>query len=508
MSFWGNIMTRTIAGYAAFTDPAILSDPYDFDGEWGDWKNRKLRYNINWNYYQNTAYDAANKWSRSYKTKKGLYRYIRNIYNPSYRLGEFWKTHIFGGEPLFFEAENEELSKALAQIYRWSNWEINKDLLSLYGAVMGDVGLRVRDDPARGKVYFEVINPAAIKSKTLDPQGNVKGYIIEENRTNPNKPGATVTYTEIAWRDGEDVMIETQLNGKPFPWDGEEATYSIEYGFVPMVFIQHNDVGLNWGWSEIHPGLSKFREVDDSASKSFDYIRKMTDPKWLFIGIEKPKLTPDFSKTMPTSATLSENPFPGREEENVIYVKNENAKAQAMVANLDLNSSLAHIKELLTEIERDYPELQMDIWSGGGDTSGRALRIARQRVTSKVKQRRIGYYDALVRANMMALAIGGMRGYFPGFDLDSFEQGDLDHAIKPREVFALDPVDVAELDKIQAETIKVEQEALRWPTVFVWRKYLEADGLTEDEAQAVIDRALQDAQQEDDFGFKEASAEV
>jgi hypothetical protein len=98
---------------------------------------------------------------------------------------------------------------------------------------------------------------------------------------------------------------------------------------------------------------------------------------------------------------------------------------------------------ILAEIERDYPELQMDIWTAKGATSGRALRLARERVETKVQGVRPNYDDPLVRAQQMAVAIGGFRGYKPfgGFGLESYAKGDLEHSIGERPAFRKDPFD-------------------------------------------------------------------
>ena len=76
------------------------------------------------------------------------------------------------------------------------------------------------------------------------------------------------------------------------------------------------------------------------------------------------------------------------------------------------------------------------------------MRIARQRVTTKVNERRAIYDDSLVRAHQMAVAIGGFRGYkdFGGFGLESYDKGELDHAIGERPVFAVDPLDDIETE--------------------------------------------------------------
>ncbi|GAG44503.1 unnamed protein product, partial [marine sediment metagenome] len=44
-----------------------------------------------------SAYRDIHTWATAYRKQYALYKYIRPIYNPSYRLGEFWKTHLFGG---------------------------------------------------------------------------------------------------------------------------------------------------------------------------------------------------------------------------------------------------------------------------------------------------------------------------------------------------------------------------------------------------------------------------
>ena len=102
---------------------------------------------------------------------------------------------------------------------------------------------------------------------------------------------------------------------------------------------------------------------------------------------------------------------------------------------------------ILSEVERNHPELQADMATASGDASGRALRVARERVEAMVSQRRAGYDDGLVRAQQMALSIGGMKGYpgYEAFGIGSYERGELDHSIGDRPVFAVDEADRLEL---------------------------------------------------------------
>lgn len=457
MSLWGRFM----AAYKAFREYGVLADPLD-DQEFSAFESRRLRYAIYWSFYENSQYRNIHSWAQRYKAEYGLYKYIRGVYNPAYQLGEFWKSHLMGGAldreaeaegALPIDTENSTLRPAIAQLWKWSNWQVNKDIFTLYGSLFGDVALQVIDDVAKGKVYLQVVHPGTIKEIYCDGQGNVKSYVIEEQRPDPRRldrprnpraltPELVVTYTEVAERDGDSVVWKTYLNGAPYPWYGIEE-WDEPYGFIPMVICQHNNVGLEWGWSELHPSREKFHEVDDLGSKLHDQIRKMVDAPWLFAGVKEPTTTP---RTANTTAT-TDRPQPGREEIPALYGP-VGATAHPLVAPLDIVATTAEIEKQLAAIERDYPELKIDLLRASGEVSGRALRIAQQPTEDKVKQRRAGYDSALERAQQMAIAIGGYRGLFPGFGLDSYEAGALDHSISERPVFAEDPLDGVEIDKM------------------------------------------------------------
>ena len=456
--FWSAAMT----GYKAFRSTYFSSDQINLTN-FTDFSARRLRYSILWAMYENTAYDQVHTWSVSLKSQMGLYEYIRNIYNPSYRLGEFWKAKLLGGAldpaagngdeipsalPIIMETESEELRKAIAQVWKWSNWQIKKDVFGLWTPVLGDGVLKIVDDPDREKVYMKVIHPGRLKSVDLDDFGNVKGYILEYKVPDPREGrGGEVTFKEVVYRDGDsdDVVFETYLNEGLYAWNGDTAEWVESYGFVPMVVLQHNDVGLDFGWSELYPGLSKFREVDDQASKLNDQIRKLVEGAWLMAGISKPITTPVVSGQEATE----EKPQPGRSELKAIYTTNAAAHADSLVAPINVADVAASIKDLIAELERDFPELRVDLANATGDISGRALRINRSPAEGKVLQRRPNYDNAIVRSHQMAVAIGGMQGYgdaFKSFGLESFAAGKLDHQIGERDVFEADPMDELEED--------------------------------------------------------------
>ncbi len=323
-----SMWSRFMSGVRAFREAFMSSDVSDPD-DWSDYVSRQTRYAVLWSFYENTAYRTIHSWSPGLRAAYGMYKYSRNIYNPAYRLGSFWQTHLWGGaldmaagdgtevlSALPIVTKNEALRAAIGQTWRNSNWMSRKGITTLWGSTMGDVGLRVIDDTDRKKTYIGVVHPASIESVEFDPFGNCKGYVIREARLDPVAGREEVYYREEATRDGNNVVYRTYKNDGLYGWDGMPAEWEEPYGFVPFVLIKHNDVGMDWGWAELFPAMSKIREVDDLASKISDQVRKMVDAPWLFAGVDRPKATPTATGT---TAYANGKAEPGREEIPALY---------------------------------------------------------------------------------------------------------------------------------------------------------------------------------------------
>jgi hypothetical protein len=449
---WSAAMT----GYKAFRQAYVASDQGNLKN-FASWDARKLRYSLNWAMYENTAYDSVHTWATSYKSQLGLYEFTRGIYNPSFRLGEFWRSHLLAG-PLDMDAgdgiekpsalpivtTDSNLRKAIGQAWAWSQWQRKKDIFGIWTPVLGDGILQVVDDLPKGRVYIKVVHPSKLKELVQDEFGNVKGYTYQYNLDDPRAgKSGEVLYTEIAYRDGEKVVYETYLGEQPYAYGPNPAKWEIKYGFVPMVFLKHNDVGLDFGWSVLHPGLPKFRETDDQASKLNDQVRRMVEGAWLMAGVTPPKKkVVSTSSNTQTDEEKQENPQAAREEMKLFYATDANAKAHTLVGDLDIAATAENIQNLIKELERDFPELRLDLANAGGDISGKALRLNRSPAESRVLLSRPNYDDAIVRAHQMAIAIAGYRRYkgFEAFGLDSFAAGKLDHQIGDRPVFPVDPI--------------------------------------------------------------------
>jgi hypothetical protein len=459
-----NLGVRMRAAITAFKRPSLLNElisPID----WADYENRISRYAVLWAFYNNTAYE--HKWSPAYKTNYALYQAIRSVYSMSNYIGNFHQTYIWGGaidmlagdgqdieSALPIITENEAIRPAIADIWKWSNWQVRKDIITLFGAVMGDVGIRVVDNPHKERVYFDIVHPATMTNLVKDEFGNIKSYVIEEEVEDPRGKKGTVIYKETAEHGmGNDIVFRTFLDGKPFAWGGEDSVseWVETYGFIPMVHIQHIDINAGWGQSEAYAAQSKFRELDEQGSLQNDHVRKETAGLW---GVSGTSIPTEIKVDKPTPT--ANNPMPSRERMRLINI-GVDAKVESLVSKLDIDAVIHNIELIMKAAERELPELKLDDTDEYAATTGAALRVRQQPAANKIMLRRPNYDGALVNAQAMAMTIGAMGDYeaYSGLSVDGFANGDFDHSIGDRQVFKVDQADKLAQDKIFWETVNL-----------------------------------------------------
>lgn len=450
------------AGIKSFREAYVSAPSIDAD-DFNSFAARRVRYEVNWAAYENTLYrKLLHSYSQAYLNQYGLGKYTRSLLSPVYRAVEFYKATIYGGAlsrnasndgAIPIDTANDPLRPAIAKLWLDSNMQALKDILPMWGAALGDVGIKIFDDETRGLVRLELVHPSTIADLELEG-GIVKGYCLQEERYEESS-GKEMTYTETCERgEGETVIFKTYAGskgtgGKPYAWDGHEAEWIMPFGFVPFVAIQHNNVGLDWGWAEMHAARSRCNEVDDIASMVDDQIRKSVNVFSLFSGVKKSEISPSAI----TSDATADKPEPGREEMKALCVGDANAKWTPMVFPVDIVAASAQIDKIMAGLEKDYPEIRDDIFEANARVVG--VVLSRQKVERKVIQRRQNYDAGLVRAQQMAIAISGWRGYkgYEGFDLTSYRAGKLDHAIADRPVFAVDTTSLLTAKKLEWETV-------------------------------------------------------
>lgn len=466
----------------------------EFD-EWSRWEARQARYSLFWGLYQNNAYrEGSNPTAKDVRDIFNLYRRTRGVVNPVHRMVEFHATHLVGGSLdrkagngekvktcLPIETDREAIRPALGKLWRDSKLAVEKGVIGRYGPCLGDVPIRIVDDPQRRRPTLKVEHPGHVKWVERDSSGRIIGYLYEQARfdprhtdfktlnplTDPRSRHYVVIYSEECWTEGGRVRYRTYLNGALWDWRGQSndggelpPEWDVPYSYVPMVIIPHLPIGLDWGMAEPHALVAKAFEGDDQASGLGDQIRKV---------IRSPKLITGVAKIADITRPPDQDDR-DRQSVTIFTTPKSDANVHDLATQLDIPGVGAHIDRIVAEMERDFPELRYDLQNINGEASGRALRTARDAITTKIQERRTTYDAGLVEAFQIALAIGGARGYpgyeeFAGVD-DPHEDKRLDMAIGHRPVFSPDPLDDSEefLAEWQAIGAAVQQSGapLEW----------------------------------------------
>jgi hypothetical protein len=429
------------------------------------WLNVSSAYALLWAYYNTSLFDrsimtyergasAWNIWS-AYKQHYTLYRDIRLIYNPVRRLVNFYAGQVYpgvlsidgkklpDGVPLaipFSEDTPDTLKAAIAQFWQWSNWQSRKTVMIRYGAALGSALVELVDDLERGVVSSEIIWPGFISHMDLDPAGNIKEYHLQY-LSQDEESGRTYTYRKEVTKE----TFRYFKDDEPFSYNGQGSTIPNPYGFVPAVWVKHEDVGGIQGSPAIAGSLGKVDELNNLVSHAHDQVHKV-------IGAPMVLWTSTNVRNMFSAqkrGVSEDEPVPTSDQENMMILKgSSDGHVDSLAGNLPLGEVILYVDRLLGEIEQDHPELVFykELRAMSQVTGPAASRLVGD-VANRVSEAAANYDQASQRLFQMAVAIGGMRASsgawgqlnrqqqkFLSFNLDSYERGDLDFEIMPRQV--------------------------------------------------------------------------
>jgi hypothetical protein len=414
---------------------------------WDVYDARLSRYALYESYLNGTVYKSINAQAQMLKAANGLYRRIRNIYNPVGRQNKLLTAYIYGGNidpenlttgALPIKTDNPALYPALRNLLNWSRWSRQKSMYVRYGASLGDVFIKVNDDRVAQKVRMEVLHPAKIREMETDASGNITRVIIEYEVDEPLdlstlKPGArafaeqqrkSYLYTETidkewfrTYKDGEPFAYYTDMQGR------QVTEWENEYGFVPLVKCSHADIGLMYGANAWYESMGKINEINDAASLLNDNLRKSTVPLLQALGMSKADGL-QFEST-------------GKDELQILYAPGEGARFDPITLQIDVGGALENIEKMLGELERDMPELALQrIRESGSQMTAPGVRAGYADAFTRIEEAQGAYDEALVRAMQMGVTIGGYNRYegFERFNLASYPAGALEMTIKPRPI--------------------------------------------------------------------------
>lgn len=465
----------TNAGFMTFR--RVYNDPQSFVYR-QNYENWSSRYGMLWSYYLNSAFDDMTMWS-VYRSYHRLYKFTRSIYNPTRRLVDFYVGTIYPGVLTadakrfedgtviaipFAENTNSALIKAIASLWKWSNWQIGKNLMVRYGACLGECLIEVIDNIENAHIEFEVQHPARVFDLKLDFRGNVKSYSIEYDYEEEvqNMPGVSQTHRYKKTVDKE--AIKYFRDDVPHAFGGEFTSYENPYGFVPAVWAKHTDVGTAHGEPAMR-NMSKFDELNSLASHMVDQAHRVLEAPILISGDNIQPFNPE----VPPEGQYQSGARPDSGRSNIAMIK-ATLGARIDAVQPPSGESMANVDHMLDEIEKDHPELTMyHEMRKMSQVTGPAVSRLFGDVDISVNEARGNYDTQMVKLHQMGIAIGGFRynngdwgdtselpddrQVFAPFGLDSYAQGDLDFEIAQRPL-----VPLGQWETIQARRAEVALE--------------------------------------------------
>ncbi len=423
---------------------------------WDDYSVRLSRYEVLDGYYHNMQYHKIRQYAESLKVHEQLYKHVRGVYNPSKRSVDGYVSKVYGGILDIKEAksgaipiitDNENLRDSIRTLWVDSEWGQKKSLYVRYGAKFGDTFIKVIDDIHKGKVRLEVVDPSRIKTMIKEPDGTI---IFVEIEYFIRVEGRFLKYREVITPETFHAQIQREIpinNGFAFEsifesfhtnGRGEKiSTWENEYGFVPMVHVKHTDEGLKFGASSIHGVTNKINELNDLASILNDGMRRQVNMPMVAINAKVGTL--DFGSDQSTD---TDNPSdnPKKDTLDILELKGggdgKPIDLKTLSPTINIADGLTNINSVQEEIERDLPELSLSRLREGGNLTAPGVRAAYDDAIGRYQEARGTYDTGLIKAQMMAIAIGGQRGYdgYEGFSLMNLEDQSLIHQVEERPV--------------------------------------------------------------------------
>lgn len=467
--------------------------------------DRAYRYKRLWDLYQGTAFDDISAWA-TYRRQFGLYRAVRQIWDHTFQLVEFYATHIWSGSiaadglvlpegvdnavPLAPDTD-PKLAAAIAQLFLWWNFQEQMTTIVRYTAALGELLVEIKDDTERGKILINLIWPSYLREVELDESGNVVSYDIEY-RVKDSDANETYIYRRTVDKD----FIRTYKDGEPFDYTkdpsddidkpyGEYVTGSAEgdyfdeddengweipnpYKFTPAVWFRHTRTHGVRGEPAIWSTQAQLDEANELFSHLLDKGHVSLEAPIVVSGnIAQNALQKALNQMVGTvkrnfTEQLPERPVKERETVNILEGP---AGTRVETIELKISEALEALDRIISSIEKKCPEITFyqELRSMTQLTGPGAQRVLGD-VERKVKSVAGSYDRNLIRLVQMGVSAAVMRfmegedGWakkdemqqkFAGFSESSFDDGDLNFDILPRSVTPITVKD--KLDLLQAK---------------------------------------------------------
>jgi hypothetical protein len=323
-------------------------------------------------YYEGTAYQYLKLLQRPLGSR--VYKGIKGLYLPLHRAVDV-AAGITPGGWAWPEGMDEKLALAAKTVFNWSRWNTEGVLFVHYGALFGNVLLKVADLRDEKIVVIDPVSPnevLLVSSGAYDATPKLAITVCQRG----SGPEA-YEYAEVI----DPEKVRTFKNGDPFGYDDRQPEYPNELKFVPFVEVQHKRVGRTLGENVFARVLPLLDEVNELASYLADIIKKHVEPQWAAIGAEPAEL---------------------EKSGESLWFFPEGSDVKALVAQLDIAGVLAFLQDVKDEMKSGLPELAFDELRSKDQIATATVELQLMELTLKVKRTRPNYDAGLVGALRMA----------------------------------------------------------------------------------------------------------
>ena len=332
----------------------------------------------------------------------------------------------------------DAIIQAQRTLYEWSAWDTEGDEWLEDGATLGEAMVKIVPRPDMRRVTINRIKPELVfLTKHLDPAtGETVDLALIIDNSMTDSDGKPYEYAEAI----TPTEIRTYLNGDPhgYPPAGGGSPnpdrYENPLGFVPIVRAKND--------AEMRPTFAKATPQIDSVNELSSYLANIigrhAEPQWAAFGVEEGELI---------------------KGQNVWFFP-DNAKLEAILAQVDIEGALKFIQELKAETKATLPELAFDDLRAKDQIATETLQVQLIELDAKIWKMRRRYDAAMVDAHHMA-ALAATRYGIP----------ELATLLAPHEFDWQRPVrPVSELEQIRLEEARLNLALLK--------SSLSGDGLT------------------------------
>jgi hypothetical protein len=165
----------------------------------------------------------------------------------------------------------------------------------------------------------------------------------------------------------------------------------------------------------------------------------------------------------------------------------------SLIPNLNYSDHILAIDKSMDNIVLDLPELVYSmLHTIGGNPSSVSLQTLLLAATDRLMEARQNAESALIRAQQMALSIGGYAGLFQGIKPTDYDAGRLDHTFAEREVWTQAEIEIAQTMQTYGNAgVPVEIAAKR-------------AGWSEEQIKDLADAVEKERQQQEDLNAAKA----